>query len=222
VDTGALRAFAATEVRSDTSAGLVELAEAVLSVVGDQGKLEQQARDAGLELRAARAERDQVEVDSTLGEGEVSAADRKRIVARIERAETTLKQADDRRRVLALARARAEADLTRYMQEHDAPLVDELNVRVEESCDRLRDRLAEAEGEIELLRAFTAMGMVHLSTIGRAHYDKVADERVTIFEPHLRAVAQEAADSRLAPLVPPPRGEEQVEASPAMLPEVRA
>lgn len=220
VDSGAVRAFAAIEVRSDTSAGLVELAEAVLSVVGDQGKVEQQAREAGLELRAARAERDQVEVEGTLGESEVSAADRKRTVARIERAETTLRNADDRRRVLALARTRAEADLTRFMQEHDAPLVEELNVRVEESCHRLRDRLGEAEGEIEALRALTAEGAVHLATVGRAIYDKVADERVTLFEPRLRAVVQEAADPRLVPLVPPPRGEEQVEAS--MLPEVSA
>ena len=56
---------------------------------------------------------------------------------------------------------------------------------------------------------------------GRSIHDKAETYYVEQLERQLEAAGVAVAADRLAPVVPMPRGVEQVEESPAMLPEVR-
>jgi hypothetical protein len=204
-----VRQLAATEPRSEASARLAEWSEKVLALHRQQAEHEQAVRAAGLELQAARADRDQIEVAATLGEAEAPPAERKKAEARVERAATALQGTGDRRRILAEAQRRAEADVLAHLQQHDAELVAEHNARLSECVERLRSHLAEAVSELDVLRGLVAAGDNHLRLAGRG-LERVADERVMLLEPQLRAVAASAADERIAPLVPLPRSEEEL------------
>jgi hypothetical protein len=116
VDPSAVRNLHSFEGRSPASARLRELAERVLDLHVRQAEHEQAARAAGLALRQAQADRDALEVAATLGEAEAPAAARKAAAARLEKAQATLDGAAERRRILAEAERRAEADLGRQSQ----------------------------------------------------------------------------------------------------------
>jgi hypothetical protein len=222
VDPSAVRHLHSFEPRSPASARILDLAERVLDLHVRRSEHEGAARDAGLALRQARAERDAIEVDAALGEAEAPAAARKAAAARVEKAEATLEAAGERRRILAEAERRAEADLLGHVQGCDAELTAEHNADVEEACARLQERIGAALAEFEGLRQLVARGNVLLLTTGRSLGDQAQTYYVEQLERQLEAAGAAVAADRLAPVLPMPRGEEQVEESPAMLPEVRA
>jgi hypothetical protein len=82
------------------------------------------------------------------------------------------------------------------------------------------ERIGAALAEFEGLRALVARGGVLLQTTGRSLHDQAQTYYVEQLERQLEAAGAAAGADRLAPVVPMPRGEEQVEAS--MLPEVSA
>src|SRR5262245_55006001 len=210
VDGIALRALAAVQPSSPASAELVALAERALSIYAQQAELEQQARAAGVELQTARAERQGMDVDAALGD-EAPPADRKRADQRVQRAEAALETAAERRGVLAQARARAEADVARHLQAYDETIAEEHNALVLEHVGRLRDHLGAAVDELETLRGLTGAGHTHLHLAGRG-LERIASERMELFERALETVVAQAGDERLAPLVPRAQRPDELEA----------
>ena len=223
VDPSAVRNLHSFEGRSPASARLRELAERVLDLHVRQAEHEQAARAAALDLQQAQADRDALEVAAALGEAEAPANERKAAAARLDKARATLDGAAERRRILAEAERRAEADLQRHVAGCDAELTEEHNLDVQEACARLAERIEAARAEFEGLRALVARGGILLGTTGRSLHDKAETYHVEQLERQLEAAGAAVGADRLAPVVPMPRAEEEVEAeAAAMLPEVGA
>jgi hypothetical protein len=192
----------------------------VLDLHVRQAEHEQAARAAGLELREAQADRDALEVAATLGEGEASAGERKAAASRVAKAQETIEGAGERRRILAEAERRAEADLTRHVQASDAELSAEHNLDVEEACARLQERIGAALAEFEGLRQLVARGNTLLQATGRSQRDRAETHWVEQLERQLEEAGAAAGADRLAPVVPLPRSEAELAAE--LAPEVPA
>jgi hypothetical protein len=95
--------------------------------------------------------------------------------------------------------------LTRHAQAHDAELSEEHNVDVIEAVERVRERLAEALAEYQVLHGLVARGDSLLRTTGRAIYDKPETFHFEHLERQLEAIQSAAGADALPPRLPLPR-----------------